>query len=286
MSDTILVTGATGTIGSRLVKELSEKAGVTVRVGARDPGKVKTGGNVTAVAFDYAKPETIDAAVKGADRLFLLTPFSNEQVALGKKLVDAARAAGVRHVVKLSAIGCDIEPGIQLGRWHREVERHVEASGIAYTLLRPNNYMDNFINYYPPAPDGNLYLPLGSGATSYIDARDIAAVAAAVLTSNDHQNKAYELTGGEALTAAQVAGLLSEATGRSIHHVDVPEDAAKKAMLDLGMPGWMVDAMMELHAINKAGYAAGITGHVQQITGRAPRTFREFARDYASTWKK
>lgn len=287
MASTILVTGATGTIGSEVVKALAEKPGVTVRVAVRSAAKAEKllGPNVVPVDFDYEKPETLAAAVKGADRVFLLTPFTENQVELGKLLIDAAKAAGVKHIVKLSAVGAEIEPGIQLGRWHRAIEKHIEASGVAYTFLRPANFMDNFIHYYPPAGDGNIYLPLGTGAVSYIDSRDIAAVAAAVLTGEGHQGKAYVLTGPAALTTAEAASAIGAASGRDIHYVDVPEAAASKAMLDMQMPGWMVEAMMELHGICKAGYASEVSPLVEQLTGRAPRTFADFARDRAEAWK-
>jgi len=286
MASTILVTGATGTIGSEVVKALAAKPGVTVRVGVRSAAKAEKllAANVVPVDFDYDRPETIAAAVQGADRVFLLTPFTENQVALAKALIDAAKAAGVKHLVKLSAIGADIEPGIQLGRWHREIEKLVEASGISYTVLRPASFMDNYINFSPPGPDGNIYLPLGTGAVSYIDARDIAAVAAAVLTEEGHYGKAYDLTGPEALTMAEVAKAIGEASGRDVHYVDVPEEAAKKAMLDMQMPAWMVDAMMELHGICKAGYAGGISPLVEKLTGQKPRSFAQFARDRASAW--
>lgn len=287
MASTILVTGATGTIGSEVVKALAAKPGVTVRIGVRSAAKADklAAASVVPVDFDYAKPETIAAAVKGADRLFLLTPFTADQVELARAVIEAAKAAGVKHIVKLSAIGADSEPGIQLGRWHREIEKLVEASGISYTILRPANFMDNFINYSPPGPDGNIYLPLGTAGVSYIDARDIAAVAAAVLTEEGHYGKAYDLTGPEAVTMAEVAKAIGEASGRSVNYVDVPEEAVSKAMLDMHMPKWMVDAMMELHGICKAGYASGISPLVKQLTGRTPRTFAEFARDRASAWK-
>jgi uncharacterized protein YbjT (DUF2867 family) len=286
MASTILVTGATGTIGSEVVKALAAKPGVTIRVAVRSAAKAEKllGANVIPVDFDYEKPDTIAAAVKGADRVFLLTPFTQNQVDLGKLLVGAAKAAGVQYLVKLSAVGAEIEPGIQLGRWHRAIEEHIEASGIAYTFLRPVNFMDNFIHYYPPAGDGNIYLPLGTGACSYIDSRDIAAVAAAVLTEEGHHGKAYVLTGPAALTTADAAKAIGAASGRDVHYVDVPEAAARKAMLDMQMPGWMVDAMMELHGIVKAGYASATSPLVEQLTGRAPRTFADFARDRAAAW--
>lgn len=286
MASTILVTGATGTIGSEVVKALAAKPGVTVRVGVRSAAKAEKllGPNVVPVDFDFKKPETIAAAVKGADRVFLLTPSSPEQVELGTALVEAAKAAGVKHIVKLSAVGVEHEPGIQLARWHRAVEKLIEASGIAYTHLRPAHFMDNFIHYNPPAPDGNVYLPFGTGAVSYIDSRDIAAVAAAVLTEETHYGKAYDLTGPAALTTAEAVKVISAAAGREFHYVDVPEAAASKAMLDMHMPEPMVAALMELHGIVKAGYASGLSTLVEQLTGRAPRTFAEFARDHASAW--
>lgn len=287
MASTILVTGATGTVGSEVVKALAAKPGVTVRVAVRSAAKAEklAGANVVAVDFDYAKPETIAAAVKGADRVFLLTPFTEDQVELGKALIDAAKAAGVKHIVKLSAIGADIEPGIQLGRWHRAIEKLIEGSGVSYTFLRPANFMDNFINFSPPGPDGTIYLPLGTAGVSYIDARDIGAVAAAVLTEESHYGKAYDLTGPEAVTMAEVAKAIGEASGREVHYVDVPEEAAKKAMLDMHLPAWMVDAMMELHGICKAGYAGGVSPLVEKITGHAPRSFAQFTRDHADAWK-
>ena len=233
MASTILVTGATGTIGSEVVKALSAKPGVTVRVAVRSAAKAEKllAANVIPVDFDYDKPDTIAAAVKGADRVFLLTPFTENQVELGKLLIDASRAAGVKHIVKLSAIGAEIEPGIQLGRWHRATEKLIEASGISYTFLRPANFMDNFIHYYPPAGDGNIYLPLGTGAASYIASSDVAAVAAAVLTEEGHHGKAYDLTGPAALTTAEAASAIGAASGREVRYVDVPEAAASKAMI-------------------------------------------------------
>lgn len=286
MSTTIFIAGATGTIGSQLVNALKGKPDVQVRAGVR-PGKGQSAkaANVTPVDFDYGDPETINAAVAGADKVFLITPFSDDQVALGKRVVDAAAAAGVKHLVKLSAIGCDHEPGIQLGRWHRAIEKHVEASGMAWTFLRPNNFFENFVNYYPPGKDGKIYLPWGTAACSFIAGGDIADVAAHVLTTAGHDKKAYELTGPEAITVAQAAGAIGEVSGRKIAYVDVPEEAAKKAMLDMKMPAWMVDGMMELHAIDKAGYAAGVNDTVQKLLGRPATRFQDFAKKHAAAWK-
>ncbi len=287
MTTTILVTGATGTIGSQVVQALKGQSDVKVRVGVRNAAKADKlkGGNVEAVDFEYNKPELVDAAVKGAQKLFLVTPFDQDQVNLAVKLVDAAKAAGVQHIVKLSAMGTDFEPGIQLARWHRTVERYIAGSGVKYTFLRPNNFMENFINYYPPAKDGNIYLPFGQGAVSWVAGADVAAVAAAALTRPGLENQASVITGAEALTITQVAAILGEVSGRKIQYVDVPEAAARKAMLDMGMPAWMVDGMMELHGIDKAGYASAVADTVQKLTGRAPISFAQFAQQNAAAWK-
>ena len=287
MATTILVTGATGTIGSQVVKHLAQKEGVTVRAGVRSPaeGQRLKSANVTVAEMDYEKPELMAAALKGVDKAFLLPPMGDNQVALASRFIDTAKAAGVKHIVKLSAFGCEIEPGIALGRAHRAVEKHIESSGIAWTFLRPNNFMQNFINFYGPDKEGAIYLPWGNGACSFIDAGDVGAVAAAALTSEGHAGKAYTLTGAEALTIAQVASLLGEATGRTIRYVDVPEEAAKQAMLGMKMPATMVDGMMELHAIDKAGYAAAISPAVKDVTGKPPRSFRDFAKENAAKWK-
>jgi uncharacterized protein YbjT (DUF2867 family) len=284
---TILVTGATGTVASEVLAALEGKAGVKVLAGVRSAAK---GGalrraNIEPIDFDYSLPETVSAALQGVDKVFLLTPFALESVAYGKALIDAAKAAGVKHIVKLSAFGSDIEPGIQLGRWHREVEKHLEASGIAYTILRPNNFMENLLNYYPPAADGNIYLPWGEAACSFIAGEDIGRVAAAALTEPGHENKAYTLTGPAAFSIAEAAKVISEVSGRAVRYVDVPEAAASKAMLDMGMPTWMVDGMMELHGIDKAGYAAAVTDTVQAVTGKAPLSFPAFAAKHAARWK-
>ncbi|WP_303310380.1 SDR family oxidoreductase [Hymenobacter sp. BT730] len=288
MSHTILVTGATGTVGSEVVKALSN-CGVTVRAGVHSLIKgdrlKKLNPTVQLVEMDFARPQTLAVALTGVDKVVLITPLDEHQVAEAKHVVDAARTAGVRHIIRLSVLGADQDPGIQLGRWHRAAEQYLEQSGIAYTLLRPNSFMQNFLVYHGHAirHESRIYLPLGAGKISYVDVRDIAAVCATILTAEEetqHYGKAYALTGPQALTVAEVAQSLSHATGRPIEYVDVPEDAARQAMLAAHMPDWMTDAMMELNALGKAGYAAAITNTIQELTGRAPHTFQQFAQDF------
>jgi uncharacterized protein YbjT (DUF2867 family) len=287
MTTKILVTGATGTIGSKVLAALAETKDVDVRAAVRsgDKGAPRQAANIKPVDFDFEKVDVMSAALRGVDRAFLLPPMGDNQVEICNRFVDQAKQAGVKHIVKLSAFGCEMEPGIRLGRAHRAVEKHLEASGVAWTFLRPYNFMQNFITYNAPDKQGNIYLPWGNGAVSFTAAEDIGAVAARALSTDGHAGKAYTVTGPDALTVALVAEILSQATGRTITYVDVPEEAAKKAMLDMGMPKSVVEGLMELHAIDKAGYAAAVTTSVKDVTGRAPKTFKEFARENAAKWK-
>jgi uncharacterized protein YbjT (DUF2867 family) len=289
MSPTILVTGSTGTVGSELVKRLVSQ-GVPVRAGVHTRvfvEKTPVTGPVEVVNLDYAAPSSLAAALEGVEKAFLLTPVVLNQAEIVKRLVDAALKMGVQHIVRLSAAGAGDVPGIQLGRWHREAEMYVEASGIPFTHLRPGGFMQNFINYQGPTirSEGKFYLPVAGGAVNYIDARDIAEVAARVLAGNGHQGKAYTLTGPEAITHFQVAECLSQATGRAISYVDVPEQEARKELDRRGWPGSMVSAVLELYAVYKAGLGSGLTDSVERLIGRKPRSFAQFAADYAFAFR-
>jgi uncharacterized protein YbjT (DUF2867 family) len=284
MTSTILVTGATGNIGSEVVKQLSV-TGANVRAAVRrstDVDEIK-GAKVELVEFDFDKPEIIGAAFKGVEKLFLLTPFVPNMVEMGANLVERAKKVGIKHIVRLSGMGADIEPGITLGRWHREVEKMVEASGIPYTILRPNGFMQNYANFmgHTIKTQSAFYLPLGDSKTSYVDTRDIASVAVEVLTKSGHEGKAYNITGPDSLSNYQIAEILSTVIGRKINYVNVSDDDARKGMQGAGMPDWMVDALMELYTIQRAGYASDISPVVERVTGKKPISFAQFARDYA-----
>jgi uncharacterized protein YbjT (DUF2867 family) len=280
---TILVTGATGTIGSNVVAELLKLPDVKVRVATRDRSKVPAG----AEGVDFAWEDTgkIAAAVKGADAVFLLTPLVENSTPFATALVDAAKAAGVKKIVKLSGAGAD-NPSFPLIQRHAEQEKLIAGSGMKWVALRPNFFMTNFVAYYGPDAEGAIYLPAGEGKAGWIDPRDIAEVAARTLTKPDWDNRALELSGGEALSVGDVAKQIGAATGRTIKHVDVPESAARQAMEGMQLPGWMVDGMLALHNVLKQGWAAGLSSTVKDVTGHAPRSFAAFAKENASAWKK
>ncbi len=214
MAKPILVTGATGTVGRDVVKLLSKK-GAAVRAGVRDQAKTRQrfDDDIALATFDFENESSFAAALDGVEKVFLLPPLLPNQVELTNAFVDAAKHAGVRRIVKLSAIGVDGEIQFTVGKWHAANEQHIRESGLAFTFLRPNSFMQNFITYFPPR-DGAIYLPWGNGTASFVDTRNIASVAAEVLTSDGHEEKIYILTGPAALGIAEVARILSEAVGR------------------------------------------------------------------------
>jgi uncharacterized protein YbjT (DUF2867 family) len=285
MSDTILVTGATGTVSSEVVKALAGR-GLTVRAGVRSVSKVAElqglGPDVQPIELDYTRPETVQAAFAGVHWVFLLTPFTGNQVEVGKQLVDAARQAGVQQVVLLSGSGADSQPGTQINHWHRAVEVYLEQSGLPFTVLRPSGFMQNFLTYNGDSirQENKFDLAIGDGQVNYIDVRDIAAVVATVLTAPvaAHQGQIYTLTGPAAVSSEEVAAALSETTGRAISYVAVPEEAAAQAMAQA--PDWMRNGLLELYRLYRNGGANWVTSTVQEITQRPPHSIGQFAHDY------
>lgn len=285
MHETILVTGATSTVGREVVKQLAMLDEIRVRAGVHSLIKgenLRRLPGVEVVEMEFTNPESLHAAFTHASRVFLITPLADGQVEMAKRLVDEAKRVGVKHIVKLSTLGAGAEPGIQLGRWHREIERYIEQSGIPYTFLRPSTYMQNFeiFNATSIKQEGKIYMPAGEGKVSYIDARDIAAVAVEVLTGSGHEGQIYDLTGPEAISVADVAETISYVTGKPVDFVDVPEDAARQAMQQQDLPDWMTNCMLELYHVHKAGFSDGVTGRVEELTKRKPHTFRQFVKDY------
>src|SRR5213080_2014107 len=284
MRKSVLVTGATGTIGRDVAKRLSE-GGVSVRAGIRDQAKArKELADIVLIPFDFENEKTFSGALEGVEKVFLLPPLLPNQLELMNRFVDAAKRAGVGHIVKLSAIGIDDETQPTAIKWHGASERHIRESGVAFTFLRPNSFMQNFITYFPPR-NGAIYLPWGNGTASFVDARDIASVAAKALTSDGHGGRIYTLTGPATLGIAEVALILSEVAGREFKYVDVPEAAARDGMLQARVPPWQAELVLELHAINKQNRWSAVTSDVEKVTGTPPTDFAQFARDHADKFR-
>jgi uncharacterized protein YbjT (DUF2867 family) len=288
MGTTILVTGATGTVGSLLVKKLGA-AGVPARALVRSPEKAKAveALGLEAAVGDLDKPETLAPALAGVERVFLLSAPEERQAELQNNLVRAARDAGVRHVVKLSAIGVGgALDALALGRIHRETEEEIERAGLAHTHLRPNGFMQNSFTFAQTIKSqGAFYAPFGDARVSYVDARDVASVAFHALTEDGHEGKAYEITGPAALSYHDLARELSIVLGREVRYVEVPIEAARAGMVSAGMQEWTADALVELFNFYQGGAADQVRDTVREVTGRDPITFAQFAKDHAQVFQ-
>jgi uncharacterized protein YbjT (DUF2867 family) len=272
----ILVTGASGTVGSEVVKALGGRS-AGVRAGYRTrPQNVPAG--VESVKLDYERPETIRPALQGVDTLFLLSNIVDPE----RKVVDEAKRAGVKRIVKLSVIGA-AEEGFTFARWHRAVEKYIEASGLGWTFLRPNGFMQNVVTYMGETirSQSAIYSPAGNAAASHIDARDVGAVGARVLTDKGHEGKTYELTGPAALTYGQIAEILSRVLGRTIGYVPISPEQYRQAAVAAGTPEGYANALVDLNRYYLEGKASVVTPAVRQLTGRDAIPFEQFARDYA-----
>jgi uncharacterized protein YbjT (DUF2867 family) len=281
--EVILVTGATGTVGSEVVKFLARKD-VELRVAVRrlSPAAVRAGAE--QVIFDLNRPETYGDVLEGVDRIFLLIPLTETAESAGR-FVTAARDAGAKHILGLSALSAGAEPGIAMGRLHRRMERTIEDSGVPFTFLRPISFMQNFVTRMGQAIRSHsaFRLPLGDGRVAYIDARDVAAVAGKVLTEKGYEGKSLDLTGPEALSCARIAEIFSKTLGRRISYVNVGEEDARAELEAAGVPGWLVDPMLELYHHYRQGEGERVSTGVRDVTGKDALPFTRFANDYGQS---
>lgn len=281
----ILVTGAGGTVGSEVINQLgSTKVPFRAAYFSKEKADAARARGIDAATIDYNRPETLPAALQGSDKLFLLGPSAPNRTQLELTAVEAAKAVGVRHIVKLSVWGADEEAYV-FAKVHRPVERAVESSGIAWTFLRPNGFMQNVVTYMGETirAEGAFYSAVGEARISHVDVRDIAAVAVKALTEPGHEGKAYTLSGPEALTYAEMAGELSKVLGRSVRHITLSPSDLKSGMLAAGTPEGMADWLLDLDRYYREEQASRITNDIKQVTGRDPRRFAQYARDCASS---
>lgn len=285
----ILVTGATGTIGRQVALSLA-RHGVPVRAGVRDPARADdlAAAGVELVTFDFADPSRVSAALVGIERLFLLTPFVEHPTPMIESVLGAAREAGVRHVVRLSAAGADPNAQFALAREHGEIEQVIERSGLGWTILQPTFFMDNLINYgaaHTIAAEGRFYGSSGEGKAAFVSSVDVGAVAAAILRAPEaHAGKTYVLTGGEALSAQQLASLVGELRGKPVTYVDLTPEQHRAAFEQHGAPGWMIDGMIALEGVKRNGWAEAVSPAVQDILGRPPETYRTFLQRHVAAF--
>lgn len=278
----ILVTGATGKVGSALVEQLQAQQ-IPFRALAHTSASYDrlNKQQVHAVLVPEPNSTNVAAAFDDVDKLFLLTPSSPNQAATERTFVDAARYANVQHVVKLSVLGADAA-AISLAQFHHESEQYIQQSGIGYTFLRPNSFMQNVGTIDAPLikEHSAIFNSAGEGKVSFIDARDIAAVAIAAFSDERHNGQAYDLTGPEALTYSEVTQKLTALLDRSINYVALSDDDYRAALLAAGLPDWYANGLTELYQSYRAGEGAAVTNLVEQLTGRPARTFDAYLADH------
>jgi uncharacterized protein YbjT (DUF2867 family) len=272
----ILVIGARSKIGSELIGLLSQ-LGQDVRALVRAAeGPMPEG--VVRVVGDLGHPESLVRAMRGAEKVFLLSSPHRDAVQFHRNAIDAAGAAGVGLVVRSSIIGADADSDAEFVNAHVISDRYLEDSGLDYVVLRPNLFQQNIPESTIPTidGDGNFYLNAGDARISMTDTRDVAAVASVVLTQPGHAGAHYDVTGPEALSYADVAERLSAVMGRPINYVDVPDEAARQALLGFGLDDWFTDALVGLYQDYRRsgpnGYASRVTDTVERITGQPPRS--------------
>lgn len=281
---TILITGATGNIGTELTKQLAaQKIPFRAMVRSKEGGSALAGleGIEFAIA-DFNDETSVARALEGVERAFLLTPSSEQAEAQQCMFVDVATRAGTAHIVKQSQLAAAVNSPVRFLRYHAVVEQKVKDSGVAYTFLRPNLFMQGLLGFREPIVKQNkFFAAIGDARVSAVDVRDIAAVAAAALTQEGHAGKIYDITGPEAVTHREMAEKLSNALGRPIQFEDVPPRAMRETLIAVGFPDWQADGLIEDYAHYSRGEASTVETGVYDATGKPPRSFEDFACDYA-----
>ncbi|MBN9295395.1 MAG: SDR family oxidoreductase [Filimonas sp.] len=285
----ILLTGATGTVGTQLVKKLvASDTQFKALVRNNDNGDLlKTLPQAEVVIGDLSDPSSIANIFEGIEKAFLLTNSSEQAEQLQLNFVEAAQQAGVKHIVKLSQFAAEENSPVRFLRYHARVEKRIKETGVAYTFLRPNLYMQGLLAFkdYIKA-EGKFYASAGTAPISAVDVRDIASVAAKALTEPGHENKTYNITGEEALTHYEMAAILSRVLGREIAFIDVAPEQMGSALRAAGFPEWQVGGLIEDYAHYARGEAAEVYDTVCGVTAESARSFEQFVEDYSVLFNK
>ena len=284
----ILVTGATGNNGSALIQNLIA-IGADVRALVHDESKAQglRDAGVEVVVGDYLLPETLDAAFDGVSKVFLVTPLSPDAAKMAGNSIAAAKRAGKPHIVRLSERTPEPASAVRTGVSHAEVNAELESSGLPYTSLRPTFYMQNtMLAAQSIASDGMIYMPFEDESLNMVDMRDVIETAVKILTTEGHEGQTYILTGPAAISFHDVASGFSKALGKEVKYVNVPVQAAREAMIGMGLSEWLAETYCEYFGNYRKGVSDYTTNIVEKLTGRPPRSFETFASDFAQYFDK
>jgi uncharacterized protein YbjT (DUF2867 family) len=282
----ILVTGASGTAGKAVLKEVA-RSGEKHRAMYRSKVEAaKAPAGMEAVVADFADQSSLATALRGVETVYLVCSPIPELVQLESNAIEALARAGVRRVVLNSALGAG-DYTKSFPSWHRRVEDKLKATNLQYCILRPNSFLQNVVTYYAPSvrAQGAFYGAMGNARTSYLDIRDIAVVAAKALLDGEHDGKTYELNGPEALTCTEVAEKISRHARVPVSYVDLPPAALRKGMIDQGMPEWQATALLELQEYYADGKGQTVDGVLTGLLGRAPITTDQFLEEFAAEFR-
>jgi uncharacterized protein YbjT (DUF2867 family) len=249
-----------------------------------DVPRLPPGVGALAVA-DFDDGSSLARALGGITAAYLVAPAGSAAERQQKRFIDAAVRAGVGRIVVLSRLGAAADSPARFLRSHAAAERHVRESGIPFTILRPNLFLQSLMAFQDSiSSEGRFFAPVGAAPVSAVDVRDIGEVAAAALLDDGHEGRTYDLTGPEGLTHTEIAGILSDAVGRRVAFSDVAP-ATFAAELHGLLPAWQVDGLVEQYAHYRSGAAASVSGVIPAVTGRPARSAGRFARDYADEFR-
>lgn len=281
MKHRILITGATGKVGRHLTRILTA-ADRPVRAAVHTPAHAAdlAGTGAELVHFDFEHANLVSDALKEVHTVVLLTPPDARQVDWATETIDRAKAAGVSRIVRLSVLAAAMEPGIRLGRWHRTVERYLQASGLDWSIVRPSPFMQNFQGMYPSTA-GGWALPAADAAVNHIHVADVARALAEVTLSSAHDGRIYMVTGPGPLTMQEAAARIA-AAGSTASYTAISPDEARAAFSSSGRPAWLVEILLELFAAFRTGAVGLSTSTFEDLTGEPLRTFDDFAAEIAA----
>jgi uncharacterized protein YbjT (DUF2867 family) len=275
MSGKVLVLGATGNVGTQLVAALLAK-GEKVKAATRHATPVA---GAEAVAFYLEKPSNLPDVLEGVDRIYLMVPGGHLNTKELTLPIIAAAAERNIKVVMQSVFGVDADDNIP----YRQVELALIKSGAKHVILRPNWFSDNFHTYWiHGVKQGVIAVPAAEGKSSFIDVRDIAASAAAALTTSKHDGKAFNITGPEALGYADAAALISKATGRKVAYQPIDDASFIANLVGAGVPADYAAFLAMIFAPVREGWTAAVTPDVETLTGKAPRSVSTYVKDHAA----
>jgi uncharacterized protein YbjT (DUF2867 family) len=272
-----LITGASGSVGKAVLQEAMQgESKVRAMYRSKEEAAKAPSGCETVLA-DYSDAPSLRKALEGISSVYVVCSPIPQLVELESNVLDACKEAGVKHVVLNSAMGAG-DFGKSFPSWHRKVEDKLKTTGMSYTILRPNGFLQNIVAYNAPSirAQGAFYAAMGDAKVSYLDVGDIAVVAVKALLGGGHAGKTYELNGPEAISNQELAKRISKTTGRTVNYADIPESAQREAMLGMGMPEWQVTALLELQQYYKQGGGAKTDGLLKSLIEREPVTLDQY----------